>query len=105
MAEPIEMLVKPYDDDTTRYMACWLDYEPYLIGIPEIWLDLLPLLVARRLVEHGYNPERRLIIKLLGADYMLVDAPLAIVAAPPLLNTGAPVKHAARCIYRGARHA
>jgi hypothetical protein len=88
------------------FMQCdaqWLDGEPTLCGVPEAWLDLMPYLIARKLLEQGYDAERELIVHLAGADYDLMRAPLGLVAATPVLGA-VPVKHGARCVYSRSTH-
>jgi hypothetical protein len=99
---PIELNVSPHSDNTMLYMACWNDGDVFLNGIDEIWIDLLPFLIARKLLSQGYDPARPLIVRLQGADYIFMQAPLGVVAATPLLNTAAPVTRSARCLYRRA---
>ena len=88
----IELMVTPHPDDGLLYMACWSDGEPLVHHIPEVWLDLMPFLAARKLFEQGYNAGRLLIVRLRGADYELMRAPLGAVAATPLVNSAAPVE-------------
>jgi hypothetical protein len=97
----IELIVVPRGP--MQCDAQWLDGEPSLCGIPECWLDLMPFLLAHKLIEQGYDAERALIVHLEGADYDLMRAPLGLVAATPTLSA-IPVEHGARCIYRGPAH-
>jgi hypothetical protein len=106
MSIPLELMVEP-DTHAWCYRACWCDGEPdstFLANIPESWLDLIPFMVARKLLEQGNNPDRLLIVRLRGADFDLMRAPLGVVAAPPLLNTAKPVTKPAYCVYRDQRH-
>ena len=103
---PFELMVEE-QPDTRYYRVCWCDGEPdstFLSNIPESFLDLIPYMVARRLLEQGNNPDRLLIIRLRGADFDLMRAPLGVVAAPPLLNTAKPVTKPTRCLFREHRH-
>jgi hypothetical protein len=100
---PFELIVEEQHGDAGCYRVCWCDGEPdpvYLCNLPEIWLDLIPYMVARRLIRQHNNPERLLIVKLRGADYELMRAPLGMVAASPLLNVDNPVNKPAHCLYR-----
>jgi hypothetical protein len=72
----------------------------FLANIPDTWLDLIPYMVARRLLEQGNNPDQLLIVRLRGADFDLMRAPLGVVAATPLLNIDKPVSKPTHCIYR-----
>ena len=71
-----------------------------LSHIPEPWLDLMGFLIARRLLEQGYNVNRLLVVRLQGADFDLMRAPLGAAAATPLVNSAAPVKRAAYAMSR-----
>lgn len=97
---PLELTVRPHPDDGFVYMACWSDGDTLLAHIPECWLDLVPFMIARRLLEQGNNAERLLIVRLEGADRELMRGPLAVVAATPLLNHDAPVWQPAQCVFR-----
>ena len=66
--------------------CAWPDDESGLTGIPEIYLDLAPFMAARFLLSQGYNPQRLLIVRLQGADYELLRAPLGAAAAMPMVN-------------------
>jgi hypothetical protein len=72
--------------------------------VPEAMLDLLGFMVARRLMEQGLDPDRQLIVRLLGADFDLIRAPLGAAAAKPLVNFGAPLKEPTPCLYRRPAH-
>ena len=84
---PIELIVEE-QPDSFCYRVCWCDGEPvdntFLANIPEVLLDIIPYMVARKLLVHGSHPER--IVKLRGADFELMRALLGIVAATPVLN-------------------
>jgi hypothetical protein len=102
---PFELMVEPQPESCCCYQVRWCDGEPdsvMLANIPEPWLDLIPFMVARRLLEQGSNPDRLLIVRLCGADFDLMRAPLGVVAAPPLLDK--PVTRPAHCLYRDHRH-
>ena len=45
----IELTVVPHRDDSSLYMACWSDDDIVVHHIPEVWLDLMPFMAARRL--------------------------------------------------------
>jgi hypothetical protein len=89
---PIEVTVAPQADDGEFYEASWPDGDTMVRGIHEKFLDLIPFMLARQLLEWGYNVERELIVRLQGADYELMRAPLGAVAATPLVNRERPVK-------------
>src|SRR5438270_13204458 len=77
---PFELMVEE-QPDTWCYRVCWCDGEPdnmFLANIPESWLDLIPYMAARRLLEQGNNPDRLLIVRLRGADFDLMRAPLGV---------------------------
>ena len=102
---PIELTVTPHQDDHSLYRAGWADGDTLLSHIPEPWLDLFGFLIARRLLEQGYDVNRLLIVRLQGADFDLMRAPLGAAAATPLVNVAAPVKQAAHAIFRRERAA
>jgi hypothetical protein len=104
MTAPIELTVAPHPDDSLLYRACWADGQMLLSHIPEPWLDLIGFMLARRLLEQGYNVERLLIVHLHGADYELMRGPLGAAAARLLVNFAAPVKEPARAMRVGLRH-
>ena len=97
---PMELTVTPHQDDHSLYRACWADGDMLLSYIPEPWLDLIGFLIARRLLEQGYDVNRLLVVRLQGADYVLMRALLGAAAATPLVNVAAPVKRAAHAISR-----
>ncbi|MGA2311886.1 MAG: hypothetical protein ABSF87_05900 [Xanthobacteraceae bacterium] len=92
----IELTVKPHAEDGLLYAACWPDGDGAVVHhIPEIFLDLVPFLAARQLVDWGYGLDRKLVVRLSGADYDLMrGATLGLAAATPLLNP-VPVKYPA----------
>jgi hypothetical protein len=101
---PIEMNVEEQNEYQyrVRYDA-WTYREPrddgsdkiFIANIPPSWLDLVPYMIARKLLdEGGYDVDRQLIVRLQGADRELMRAPLGVVAATPLLNTDKPVTQA-----------
>jgi hypothetical protein len=94
-ALPIELIVVP-EDDGCSYRAEWADGDPVVTHIQEILLDLIPFMLARKLLEQGYNVERIVVVRLQGADFELMRAPLGAAAATPLLNSAAPVKQPTR---------
>lgn len=94
----IEITVVPQREDHCRYRACWPDGETLLAQVPETFLDLIGFMLARRLLEQGYAVERILIVRLQGADFELMRAPLGVAAAPPLVNYAAPVKGPTRAV-------
>jgi hypothetical protein len=98
----IELTVFPAhpDDSCWVYKVCWNDGDVLIRDIPETVLDLIPFIVARKLLSQGYNTGRLLIVRLRGSDRDLMRAPLGAVAATPLVNTAAPVERATHAIYR-----
>jgi hypothetical protein len=104
VSQEIKLIVEQQPDDNC-YRVCWCDGEPYWreANIPEILLDLVPYMVARKLLSTGYRPDRILIVKLQGADYELMHAPLGIVAATPVLNDK-PVTESTRSLYLKRRN-
>ena len=93
---PIEPTVIPHNG-SPHYMVSWPDDESGLTGIPEIYLDLAPFMAAR--LSQGYNPQQLLIVRLQGADYELLRAPLAS-AWPKVNATG----QATRSIFHRSQH-
>jgi hypothetical protein len=94
----IELMVVPYGNDGWSYEACWPDGEVFVSNMmpPRIsyeFLDLMPFIIARVLMEQSYNLKRLLVVRLQGADREMVRAPLAAVAATPLVNIERPVEH------------
>ncbi len=85
----IELMVRPHSDCGYLYKCCWGDGEALLDGIPEIWLDLIAFMVARRLLAQGYNPDRLLIVRLCGADY---DCCVHRWGRPPPLRLSTPTR-------------
>ena len=76
-------MVMPDRDDCSLYMACWPDGVRQIERIPDVWLDLIPFMVARILLSHGYKAARPFIVRLQGADYDLCRATLGAAAATP----------------------
>jgi hypothetical protein len=65
MRPPIELIVEDQPDGA--YRVCWCDGEPvdntFLTNIPEVLLDIIPYMVARKLLSGGSHPERMLIVQ------------------------------------------
>jgi hypothetical protein len=99
----ITLTVMPHHEDALHYMACWSDGEVAVHHIPEVWLDLIPFMVARTLLAWGYDASRLLVVRLEGADYDLLRATIGAAAATPLVNSAAPVKQATQCVFQGRR--
>lgn len=102
--------VMPDRDNSRRYQACRPDDEHYrgeryAWDIPEIMLDLLPFMVARKLLAQGYDAGNSfLMLRLQNSDRELCRASLGAVAATPLINHEAPVLAPTYCVYRDMRH-
>ncbi len=102
----ILLIVEPHADDRSLYRVAWSDNgEAALENIPEDWLDLIPFMAARWLLARRHDASRTLVLRLVGADFEMMRAPLGAVAAPPLVNYAAPVSCAVHCVYhrRGLR--
>jgi hypothetical protein len=97
----IELTVHPHPDEDSYFQVSWTDGEPVILAIFDVYLDLIPFMVARQLLQRGYRDdvERLLVVRLTGADYELMRAPLGQVAAKPLVNT-TPVTRPTHSIYR-----
>ncbi|MGO9401734.1 MAG: hypothetical protein ACLP19_28435 [Xanthobacteraceae bacterium] len=93
----IELTMRPHADNGYLFEAIWNDGEVFINGVHEGCIDLAPF--ARRLLEQGYDTRRTLIVRLRGADYLLMHAPLGAVAATPLVNHAHPVEHPTQSIY------
>lgn len=85
-------------DSGSTYTVYWGDGDLELAGIPEVYLDLIPFMLARKLLSLGYSARRLLVVRLQGADYEMVRAPLGAVAATPLVNVQAPVSRPAHAV-------
>ena len=96
-AIPIELTVIPHDG--WYYRGVWSDGRVQLENIPEAFLDLMPFMLARVLLEQGYNAARPFIVRLQGADYELMRATLGAAAATPLVNAAKPVANPLRCVF------
>jgi hypothetical protein len=104
---PLELMVEDQPGTNVGFNGCyrarWCDdavpRNIFLANIPDTWLDLIPYMAARKLLQQGYNPERLLIVKLRGADFDLVRLPLGVVAAPPLPNINKPVTKPTHCYW------
>ena len=94
----IEITVVPQREDHCRYRACWPDGETQLAQVPETFLDLIGVMLARRLLEQGYAVERILIVRQEGADFELMRCPLGAAAATPMVNHAAAVKGPTRAV-------
>jgi hypothetical protein len=103
MTPPLELLVEEDPDVGMSYRVVWCDKPDIILicNLPFCWIDLFSFMIARQLLAQGNNPDRLLIVRLRGADFNLMRAPLGIVAATPLLNEANPVTGPAHCIYRG----
>ncbi len=107
----IELLVQPQSDDPKFFEVLLLNHEPRLEDtgvwfcsrIPELFLDLVPWMVARELIAHYYEPSRTLVVNLRGSDKTMMRAPLGEVAATPLVNSASPVKEPAHPFWYGVR--
>jgi len=96
---PIEVTAMPDRDDSSQFMVVW-NGSLQAQHVPDIWLDMIPFMVARVLLSQGYNAKRPFIVHLLGADYDLCRSTLGAVAATPLVNTARPVTEPSTCVFR-----
>jgi hypothetical protein len=101
MSHAIELTASPHEKSSFLFKACWDDGDDLVSNVPYCYLDLLPFMIARTLLEQGYNLERQLIVRLRGADFEMMRAPLGAVAATPLVNTAAPVKYSQHVPRKG----
>lgn len=92
---PVELLVRPHADDGSRYMAVRSDGSTLIQHVPQLWLHLLPYMIASALLDQDYNVDRVLIVRLQNADYDMMHAPLGAVCATPLVDYQHPVRRAA----------
>jgi len=96
----IELTAMPHPDDALLYKACWDDGDDLVANVPYPYLDLLPFMIARTLLERGYDLKRLLVVRLRGADYEMARAPLGQLAATPTVNTARPVTHPQSVVRR-----
>ena len=92
----IELTVVKDSSAPFRFKSVWAngtEDDSMVRQVFEEFLDLVPFMLARILVKQCYDPKRLLIVRLEGADYEMVRAPLGVVAATPLLNHAVPVTH------------
>jgi hypothetical protein len=95
--------IMPHRNNDSVYQACWDDGRVVICNIPGVFLDLIGFMAARVLLEQGFNPERKLLVRLQGADYELLSASLGAAAATPMINNETPVEHATRSMLARAQ--
>lgn len=101
MSRDIDLTAAPHPENSFLYNVYWTNGDDdgvFLAEVSYCFLDLLPFLVARILLEQGYNLERLLVVRLRGADFEMMRAPLGAAAATPLVNRANPVKHPHRAL-------
>ncbi len=108
-ALPIEVVVEHREETDSAgqpwqaYRACLAADGEHVALVPEIWIDLLPFLAARVLLERGFDVRRPLRVFLRGADFMLADTMLGCLCATPLVDFLHPVSEPTRMLYE-AKH-
>ncbi len=100
MYDNIELTVTPHDDDDSQYVVREANGDPVVSYVPEAMWDLIGYMVARRLMEQGLDPDRHLVIRLAGADFVMMHCTLGQAAATPLINFNAPVHEPASVVYK-----
>lgn len=60
ITNPIELIVRPAKNET--YGAYWSDGEVLAYDVTEVMPDLMPWLLARKLLMQGYDTERLLAV-------------------------------------------
>jgi hypothetical protein len=100
MLNDLVLIVREHDDDPEQYVASFENGDPCIAHIPAVMLNLIGFMVGCRLLEQGHDPEKRIIVRLAGADYSLLDCTLGVAAARPLPNVEHPVFEATSVIYK-----
>jgi hypothetical protein len=100
MANALVLTVEQHYDDDEQLCARFEDGSPCIAYIPSSMLFLVGHMAACKLLAEGYDPDRHLLVRLRGADYDLISAPLGCAAAQPLVNYDKPVHEAASIVYR-----
>ena len=96
----LELTVELHFDDDEQLCARFDNGEPCISFIPSSMIGLIGHMCACKLLADGYDPERQLIVRLQGADYDLLRAPLGCAAAQPLVNFDAPVSEPMSVVYK-----
>ena len=100
-SDDLSLVIEQHYDDDTQYVARWASNgDPVVSYVPEAMWDLIGYMAARRLMEEGHNPEKRIRVRLAGADFTMMDCTLGQAAATPLINFDKPVSAPASVIYR-----
>jgi hypothetical protein len=95
---PVELFL---ESQGSHFTASFADGHILLNGTPEIWLDLAPYLIARALLDQGYDPQRIVVVRLRGDGHVVAHGEtIAVLAATPFPNRTTPVRGPIRCIYR-----
>ena len=101
VSDDIVLTVSSHENDDHVFAVYDAAGEPIVSFIPEEMLDITPWMAARRLLIQGLDPDRMLVVRLVGADYRNVAIVLwGIAAATPLPNIEHPVFEPMHCIYR-----
>jgi hypothetical protein len=100
VSDDIVLTVTSHVNDDHVYAAYDAAGEPIVSFVAEELLDLVPWLAARRLLVQGLDPDRMLVVKLVGADYLMLHCTLGQAAATPLPNLEHPVFEPMTCMYR-----
>ena len=100
VSDALVLTVELHYDDEDQLCARFDSGEPCISFIPASMIFLIGHMCACKLLADGYDPERQLIVRLQGADYDLLRAPLGCAAAAPLVNYDAPVHEPASVVYK-----
>lgn len=100
VSDDIVLTVSSHENDDHVFAVYDAAGEPIVSFIPEEMLDITPWMAARRLLIQGLDPDRMLVVRLVGADFEMLRCSLGIAAATPLPNVEHPVFEPMHCIYR-----
>jgi hypothetical protein len=92
MSIPFELVVK--EQDFGRLQVRWCDNKPdniFLANIPDSWLDLVPFMVARKIVGSLEQPRAPVDRQIAWRRFRFDARPTRYCWRPPLLNTDNPV--------------
>lgn len=100
-SDELVLTIEEHEDDPSQYVARWeASGEPVVSYIPSAMWDIIPWMAARRLMEQGLDPDRMFIVRLVGADFIMMRCTLGQAAATPLVNFAAPVHEPASVVYK-----